>query len=86
MEVDIEGFAKKRALDFFKYYEKFRREEHTAFKRECDRLGGIFSLADYGIENIYNDFISRKPIKCVWTPTPMQWVLNEKDELELLPY
>ena len=75
---------KRVALKFFEYHNRFRKEEHVAFKRECDKLGGIFSLADYGIENIYNDYVSRKSIKCEWSPTPMQFELDENDNLQLV--
>ncbi len=75
---------KRVALRFFEYHNRFRKEEHVAFKRECDKLGDIFSLADYGIENIYNDYVNRKPIKCEWSPTPMQFELDENDDLKLV--
>lgn len=81
----IESYAKiksrERAIAFLEYHEKFRREEGRFFKRECDRLGGMFTLADYGVENIYNDFIAKKPIKSAILPVESFWQYDENDKL-----
>lgn len=55
--------AKEMSIAFLEYHRRFRLEEGVWFHRECEKLGGMFSLADYGIENIYDDFVARKPIK-----------------------
>lgn len=79
----IEQYGKKIALSFYEYHNRFRREEGVWFKKECDKLGGMFSLADYGINNIYKDFLERKPIKCYWgeKDRPHQWEFNDNGEL-----
>lgn len=86
MTENIEEYCKKKALKFYEYHSRFRKEEGYRYKRECDRIGGAFMLADYGIGNIYDDFINRKPIKCEWCDVePMEYVLDENDDLQLVP-
>lgn len=73
--------AKEKSILFIEYYEMFRREESRSFKKECDRLGGIFSFMGARPENIYNDFINRKPIKSAMFDFDTFWQYNDKDEL-----
>jgi len=75
-------YAKQEAIAFIEYNNKFRREEGRWFKKECDKLGGMFSLADYGVENIYNDFVARKPIRSYLIPDQETfWVFDETGKL-----
>jgi len=81
----MDEYAKQEAIRFIEYNEVFRREEGRWFRKECKRLGGMFSLADYGIENIYNDFVNKKPIKSVVPEdvpnTTAQWEYDENGKL-----
>lgn len=77
----MDEWAKLQSISFQEYHERFRREEGRFFKKECERLGGMFSLADYGVENIYNDFVAKKPIKSAMLPVESFWQYDDKGEL-----
>jgi len=81
MSNEMEEYGKKQALKFFEYQRRFRTEEGYKFKKECERLGGIFSLADYGNHNIYDDMLNGKPIVSHMYPDG-QWEFHE-DKLRL---
>lgn len=59
----MDEWAAEQSVLFLEYHRRFRIEEGMAFKRECDRLGGIFSMADIGAKKIYEKFINGEPIK-----------------------
>jgi hypothetical protein len=79
----MDEYTMQEAIKFVEYEQRFRKEESLSFRKECERIGGMFSMADYGVKNIYNDFKNRKPIKCHWDlgGRESQWEYNDKDEL-----
>jgi|SRR6185503_95561 len=83
MEKYSEKKSREDAIGFVEYEHMFRKEESLWFHKECERIGGMFSLADYGVENIYNDFKNKKPIKCHWDldGRESQWEYDENNKL-----
>jgi len=71
---------KEMAIKFVAYVDRFRVEDNRWFKKECDRLGGMFTYYNGSTEQIYNDFINRVPIKSQMTPDGFPDVFYTVDE------
>ncbi len=59
----MDEWSANQSILFLEYHRRFRHEEGVAFKKECDKMGGIFSLADVGVGKIYQKFFNDDPIK-----------------------
>lgn len=79
----MDEYAKQTAIGFHEYEDVFRREEGRALNRAYKAVGGIFSSVSTPIENVYDDFINKKPIKSYLAPEGIEshWYYNEKGKL-----
>ncbi len=59
----MDEWAANQSILFIEYHRRFRIEEGVSFKRECERIGGIFLISDVGVKKIYDRFFNGDPIK-----------------------
>jgi hypothetical protein len=79
----MDEWARVMVVRFQHYLEKFRIEERRSVKKEQDRIGGMFSWIGKKVEDVYDDFIEKKPIRCYLLPEPTYWQYNDKGVLAL---
>ncbi len=59
---------KEMAIKFVDYNDRYRLEFNRRFKKECDRVGGIFTTMYTSTGEVYDNFINRVPIKSEMVP------------------
>lgn len=59
----MDDWAVGQSVLFLEYHRRFRIEESVKFKKACEEIGGIFSLADIGAKKIFEKFMKGESIK-----------------------